>query len=176
MSSKRITFINFCTFYFSWWIIILSMSRGYFYIPAIVFLVALFIQFKMVSENILLDIKEMALISLLIFLVDSVLFYFKVVFFYNALLNYFPPVWLILISIIFSTTIHYSFRSVKNKLWAQIAGGALFGPVAYLTAEKYQLLEISGPFTLYYAIHVVCWAFIVPACFYISKKVRGNDL
>lgn len=176
MKSKKLAFINFCTFYLSWWIIVLSMSRDLYFVPAIIFLIALFIHFKYVSEDFVCDLKEMAAISLLIIFVDSILYYFKIVFFYNSLLSFFSPVWLILMVIIFSTTIGYSFSGIKNKLWLQIICGGLFGPVTYLTAEKYNLIEVSGPFTLYYSIHVICWMFILPACFYISKKIRGNYL
>lgn len=174
MKTKKQILGNFLLFYFSWWLIIMLMAQRYLWAPSVIFVIALFIQLKFISNNLKVDVKEMAIISALLIAFDTILFLFNLIFFHYSLLYYLPPAWLIFISILFSSTFSYGFSSIRNKWILQIILGGVLAPITYLTARRYTLIDINEPFSLYYVIHVVGWMLIIPGCFSISKKLKGN--
>jgi hypothetical protein len=108
------------------------------------------------------------------FVFDTVLIsagvYFPVPFLFPPPLS---PLWMVLLWVNFSTTLHASLRFLQGRFALSAVFGAVGGPLAYYSGARFGAIrEIPAPFNL--IILAVAWAVAVPFLVYLSSRT-GNS-
>lgn len=79
-----------------------------------------------------------------------------------------PPLWMIALWGLFSTTLCVSLRWLLNKYVLAIVLGAIMGPLSYLAGAKIGALTLPHDYSLI-AIGI-CWAVAMPVLIFMAKK------
>ena len=164
---------NFVWFQTVWWLIILFQNN------AILPVVALIGVWLVLSPQRAADIKLMSIMLVIGTVVDGLLtngglFNFTE---QNALIPFWPiPIWLSLLWVAFSGTVHHSMDAFKGRYALCAVGGAIFAPLSYIAGARFDAVELGASYIVSYAIIAAVWSVVFPLCFYISSKLLKTQL
>ncbi|MCV6615261.1 MAG: DUF2878 domain-containing protein [Cellvibrionaceae bacterium] len=84
------------------------------------------------------------------------------------------PYWIVLMWAQFAITLNYSMAWLQQQLWLAAILGGIFGPLAFLGAEKLGAISLAkGNSTL--VLLALGWALLMPACFLINRLLKQRQ-
>ena len=172
LSAKKIT-LNALLFKIGWWSCVILGSQNQANLAFVLGLCLLMIHFMYVSIHRVRDLKVIISITAVGFVIDSLLSYLGVFQFpQNAENNFFAPIWLVSLWMLFATTLEYSLRKLENKPWSSFLFGFLGGPVSYAAGRGFEILVFPNHFYISLLIVGLIWGLLVPGLYSILKRVR----
>ncbi len=93
----------------------------------------------------------------------------------GALLPFTAPLWIVGMWVGFAATINHSLGWLRGRLFLSAITGAVFGPLAYLTGRKLDVLEFNLPALNTVLILALIWGIAVPVLYWLLKKFREFD-
>ena len=84
------------------------------------------------------------------------------------------PIWIILLWMVFGTTLNHSLHWLQRKLTLSVLFGLLGGPVAWYAGSRIGALElVPGPVT--YIVIGLGWAILMPLLAYIAQNLNARS-
>lgn len=82
------------------------------------------------------------------------------------------PLWIIALWLSFSFTLNHSMSFLRNNYLLAAAFGFIGGPLAYWCADRvFDVISYGTHTSLVMLALGVCWGLVIPAIFYIDKRV-----
>lgn len=164
MSSKN-RIIQAALFYVGWFGCIFLGPAGYSWIT---------LAFPILSYTTLWRLgirKELALcvfISLIGILFDGFSSYFSLIRFEPPPSTGVLPLWMISLWLLFGASLILMQHLFKERYLAAIFLGAIFGPVSYLSGEKFKVLYFNKPFSIF--VYVAFWSIYFASSLYVLNR------
>ena len=168
MTTQYKIIFNFLAFQIGWFSCVIFAAKGlpeYGIAIAMLMLIANVIQ----MDNPLKSMRLIIAISLLGVAWDSLLTANNVfVFGSGMMLDFLAPSWIVMMWLIFSSTINVSFRWLFGRYWLAMILGAIFGPLAYFSGAALDAVIIND--TLLAVILLSAgWAVLMPLMMKIAQ-------
>ena len=166
---------NILGFQVGWWACILGVSRGIPYLGPVVMLIFIAIHFYFFSR----DLNELKLILFFAIggtFIDTGIAYSGVLV-YNGPYNFkylVAPMWITAMWCGFVTTVNHSMAWLKNRWSFAFLLGAIFGPLAYITANKFGAIQFRSNIYTVFLILGLIWGASIPVIYWINAKIRFN--
>lgn len=88
----------------------------------------------------------------------------------------FAPLWIIALWLSFSFTLNHSMSFLRNNYFLAASFGFIGGPLAYWCADRvFNVIGYGTNFTYVMLALGICWGFVIPAIFYIDKRMSFSD-
>ena len=167
---------NIIGFYIVWWGCVLGIIYHYPYIGPILCLFFIFIHIKYIAIN-NTELKLIIYISILGTFVDST-------FIITNLLNYkggygenilIAPLWITSMWAGFATSINHSMKWLKGKNLIGFTLGAIFGPLAYITGAKFNVIEFTSNYDFTIVALALAWGLSIPTIYKINDILSDKN-
>jgi hypothetical protein len=152
------TLYNFAVYQLTWFAVILGAARDHAWVGIAVALWVTSIHLWLRREP--LDLKLIGAALAMGLVLDSTLAATSQVRFASAGSLPIAPFWMLSLWIAFATTLNHSLRWLMRRPALAALAGALFGPLAYLAAEKLGALTLPSPATAVAAL-AISWAAVM---------------
>jgi len=90
-------------------------------------------------------------------------------------LHWLAPVWISAMWIGFSATINHSLKWLKNRPLVGFIMGAIFGPLAYHTGTRFDVVQVSDQPLLSWVTLALAWGLAIPTLYYISQRLQRRE-
>ena len=74
----------------------------------------------------------------------------------------------------FSATVNHSMAWLKNRWVAAFILGAVFGPLSYITAEKFGVISFHGEIIIVCVILAIVWGVSIPAVYWVNDRLQSK--
>lgn len=161
---------NIVLFQVFWWTFVLLLDANSHLYMVAAFATYLALHLILVSMDVRKEVLLIALITFFGFSHDSLFAYLGGMDFPRSD-GTFAPYWMLLIWLMFSTTIAHSLQALAERRVFALFGAAIGGPASYLVAQNFGLLQYSQPETVSLAIHGLIWAAQLQLFFFLHRKL-----
>lgn len=120
------------------------------------------------SRSFIAEVRALALVSL-IGLTSHLLLSVSGVLIFNG-----TPYWLVLLCLVFATTVNHSLRWLSNVRYARLLAGLILAPAVYLVAAHFGAVRFGLPLVTTYLLLGATWLFL-PMIFIRLSTRRGQD-
>ncbi len=161
--------INFVLFQAAWFGCVLSAAKGYWWMPPIcaVFVCAVYLS---MCEDMIANVRALAIIVVIGTVVDLVLWQTKVVDFAYPQANFISSAaWFASLWASFATTLRLSMSWLRSRYVVSAIFGAIGGPLAYLAGERLGALILPSK-TLSLIVLAGEWAVLTPIVMWIAFR------
>ncbi len=158
--------VNFLIFQVAWFACALGAGNDIPEAGVLVLAALLIVHFRIHTRNMIRDSIYIVLVGLVGFTIDSLLSMFGVLNFKDTL---YAPLWLLMLWMVFATTIFYSLEWLHNRYWLAGILGALGGPLSYYGGSKFDALQLGDNILLSMVVISICWFMIVPLMLKLSQ-------
>lgn len=168
MSTSRLMLLNVIAFQLLWWLCVLSPAHGWEVLVLFVTLLYTWAHLRWVESS--QQLWPLLLTAVVGCLLDQYLFRMDWVKFPHQqdMLAYIP-LWMMALWLGFATTLNLSMHWLQHRLLLATLLGAIFGPIAYLGAEKMGAVVLTQlPTSL--VLVAVEWAIALPLLLYIRRR------
>ena len=167
---------NIIGFYIVWWACVLGVFYQFPYIGPILCLLFIFIHIKYIATNDV-ELKLIVYTSILGTLVDSSFIITKLLEYQggygeNTLI---APLWITSMWAGFATSINYSMKWLKGKNLIWFTLGAIFGPLAYITGAKFNVIEFTSNYDFTIVVLALAWGISIPAVYKINDILNDKN-
>lgn len=163
---------NIIAFQACWWICVIFASSKMSYVGPLAMLLYLFCHFLFVSKNVN-EYKFIFLVGLVGTFFDSLFIIFNI-FHYSSsytLVTFIVPTWITSMWIGFATTINHSLKWIKNNYFLAFIMGFIFGPLSYLTGEKFGAIQFNVSLSFSLFLLAFCWGIVMILVLVLNKKI-----
>ena len=165
--------INIIGFQLCWWSCVLFAKTDYYYTGP--FFMACFIFFhlwKVSKKN--FEIKLILIFSILGTVIDSLIMQTKILSYEGLYSSALPiaPLWITAMWCGFSATVNHSMSWLDKKWFLSVILGAVFGPLSYITAAKFEAISLSSDITIVVVVLAVVWGLSMPLIFWVNGKIK----
>ena len=168
--SKKFISFNILGYQLIWFLTVWCVQNNMYLYPLISTVLYLVIHF-LISEHKRRDLIILLGISIIGSIVDSLLLTFEVFQVTSTQPLFISiPYWLISIWIAFSLLIPYSLNWITTHKITAIMAGAIFGPLAYLSAIKFTILTTSNTTSSLVVLSII-WAILMYIIIKFKEKV-----
>jgi len=166
--------VNFILFQIGWFACVLMAARDNSFIGVVIGLMIVVVHLilnKFRINNLVL----MILVTLLGFSWDSVLTHFNVLVFNTGImLPDLAPSWILVMWILFSTTLNISFRWLYGRYTLAMLLGAIFGPIAYQAGSALGAVEIPDDL-MANGLMALGWSLLMPLFIKLAELTEGIE-
>ena len=163
--------INLIGFQIGWWSCVLGVKSEYYYLGPIVMSIFLLFHYLFHPGEAVIEFKLILIFSLVGTLADSILAFSNVLKYHGEYSTYIAPLWITAMWAGFTATINFSMGWLKHKLFLQIISGLVFGPLAYITGEKFDAIIFNLPVASTCIIISFIYGISLPSVYYLNKKM-----
>tara|TARA_B100000686_G_C16060091_1_gene604199 strand:- start:8 stop:526 length:519 start_codon:yes stop_codon:yes gene_type:complete len=163
--------INLFGFQIGWWSCVLGVKNDLYYLGPIVMAIFLLLHYLFHPANVLIEFKLILIFSLIGTLADSILAFSNVLKYHGGYLTYFAPLWITAMWAGFTATINYSMGWLKRKLFLQIISGLVFGPLAYITGQKFDAIVFNISFINTCIIIAIIYGISLPLVYHLNTRM-----
>ena len=163
--------VNLIGFQIGWWSCVLGAKNGLWFLGPIVMAIFLIIHYFFHPKDPVIEFKLIIIFSLVGTLADSILAFTNVLQYHGGYLTYFAPLWITAMWAGFTATINYSMGWLKDKLFLQIISGLVFGPLAYITGQKFDAIVFNISFFTTCIIIAVIYGLSLPLVYFLNRKM-----
>ena len=171
---RRRLLANFLGYQIIWFFTVWCIQKNLFFLPLL--MTALYIcSHFYISDHKRTDLITIGSVSMIGIITDMVLLKLEILQLNTSqplLINI--PYWLIGIWLAFSQLLPYSLNWISRKKTIAILGGAIFGPLAYTSAIKLDLLSTKNLFSTNIVLSIV-WAILMYVFIKIIQKTGGSN-
>ena len=163
---------NIIAFQICWWICVIFSSTEMSYIGPLVMILYLFCHYLFITKD-LNEFKFIILVGLIGTFFDSLFIVFDI-FNYSssfALITFIVPTWITAMWVGFATTINHSLKWINNNYYLAFIMGFIFGPLSYLTGEKFDAIQFNASIGLSLTILAFSWGLIMLFILILNKKI-----
>ena len=89
--------------------------------------------------------------------------------------SYLPPAWILMLWVGFALTLNHSLKWMQKPLWVAFVAGAIFGPGAYIAAEKLKAVEWTQAFIPTALILALAWGTAILVLSTLAKIWREQQ-
>ncbi len=170
---KIYTIINAVGFNLAWWTCVLGVKWSLPWLGAVMMAIYLLIHLRILG----LGKREMLFIMVIGAagtVVDSVLATTGVIHYEGRwpIVNWLAPAWIIAMWAGFAALINHSLKWLKGRYILAFLLGAIFGPPAYFTGVKFDVLEFHLASPTMIAILSMVWGLSIPAMVWLSQRMN----
>ncbi len=164
---------NIIGFQIGWWTCVLGAAKNLPYWGPVVMLLFLAFHFYFFSR----DLKELKLVLFFAIggtIIDTGIAYSGLIV-YNGPYSFeylIAPMWITAMWCGFVATINHSMAWLNNKWSFAFLLGAIFGPLSYVTANKFGAVQFSSSIFTTLLILGLIWGASMPAIYWINAKIR----
>ena len=172
MNIKQI--FNILGFQISWWICVLSANSHMIYLGPMAMVLFLFIHFWKIAMN-YNEIKLIVIFGIAGTIIDTI-FMFSGILSYNGLYSeniMIAPLWITAMWCGFSATINHSMAWLNEKWNLSFLLGLIFGPLSYLTGEKFGAIVFFVDMKIIIMVLAVVWGISIPLFYWVNNKLSG---
>ena len=163
---------NIVGFQISWWICVLSATTEMAYLGPLVMATFIIIHFWKFTDSIN-ELKLIAIFGVLGTIVDTM-------FMHLGLLSYdglyskdilIAPLWITAMWCGFSATINHSMYWLNNKWMLSFVLGLVFGPLSYITGEKFGAISFTVDIKIIIVVLAIVWGLSIPSIYWVNNKL-----
>ena len=147
----------------------LGASSGMPYIgPVAMFVfIALHLMITKFKTNEILFIISTGMIGMF---VDSAFHISGIIFYKSSISNTIAPLWIIAMWLGFAATVNHSMSWLDKKYIYGLALGLVFGPLSYVTGEKFGAITFAENRFTSLTILAFAWGIVVPSLYYLNDR------
>ena len=82
------------------------------------------------------------------------------------------PLWITAMWCGFAATVNHSMSWLDKKWLLSILLGAVFGPLSYITAAKFEAISLSSDITMVVGVLALVWGLSMPLIFWVNDKIK----
>jgi len=163
--------INLIGFQIGWWSCVMGVKNGLSYLGPIIMVIFLLLHYIFHPGDRVLEFKLIIIFALIGTLADSILAFSNVLKYNGGYLPYFAPLWITAMWAGFTATVNYSMGWLKHKLFLQVLSGLVFGPLAYITGQKFDAILFNISFVSTCIIIAVVYGLSLPLVYYLNSRM-----
>lgn len=166
---------NIIGFQAGWWSCVLGTKYEAKYFGPLIMLVFIIIHLYYFSD----DPHEIKLVIFFAFagtLVDTAMAYSGVLK-YSGLYKpdiLIAPLWITAMWFGFAATVNHSMEWLKNRWIAAFILGAVFGPLSYITAEKFGAVQFQENIIIVCTMLAIVWGASIPAIYWVNDRINNK--
>lgn len=167
MTANRLMLLNVIAFQLLWWLCVLAPTHGWDILVLILTLLYTWAHLRWVEPG--QQVWPLLLTAVIGCLFDQYLFRMDWVSFphHQGMLAYIP-LWMMALWLAFATTVNVSMGWLQRRLGLATLLGAIFGPIAYVGAEKIGAVVLTqSPLSL--VLVAIEWAIALPLVLHIRR-------
>ena len=171
---SKLKVFNIVGFQISLWVCVLSAKSQMIYLGPLFMIIFIMIHFWKVTDNIN-EIKLIAIFGVLGTLIDT-MFMFSGILSYSGLYSkniLIAPLWITAMWCGFSATINHSMLWLNNKWMLSFILGLVFGPLSYITGEKFGAIHFFADIKIIIVVLAVVWGVSIPLIYWVNNRL-GN--
>ena len=171
---SKLKVFNIVGFQISWWVCVLSAKSQMIYLGPLFMIIFIMIHFWKVTDNIN-EIKLIAIFGVLGTLIDT-MFMFSGILSYSGLYSkniLIAPLWITAMWCGFSATINHSMLWLNNKWMLSFILGLVFGPLSYITGEKFGAIHFFADIKIIIVVLAVVWGISIPLIYWVNNRLRN---
>ena len=168
---------NIVGFQVSWWACVLGVKYGMPYIGPAIMLIFLLIHFFFFSIG-PHELKLVFIFALFGTLIDS-FFAFSNMLSYKG--TYAPdlliaPLWITAMWCGFCSTVNHSLAWLKNRWVSAFLLGAIFGPLSYITGQKFGAIYFNSDLVTVNTILALVWGLSIPLIYWVNERLVSHTV
>jgi len=163
---------NILGFQISWWICVLTAKTEMMYLGPLAMAVFIIVHFWKVTDNIS-EFKLIAIFGILGTIIDTT-FMHSGILTYNGLYSkdiLVAPLWITAMWCGFSATINHSMLWLNNKWSLSFVLGLVFGPLSYLTGEKFGVIYFFVDTKIIIVVLAIVWGASIPIIYWVNNRL-----
>jgi hypothetical protein len=165
--------INLVGFQLCWWACVLFAKTEYSYAGPFLMACFIFFHFWKISEN-NFEIKLILIFSLVGTTIDSLLMSSTILIYEGLYSPIIPiaPLWITAMWCGFSVTVNHSMLWLDKKWVLSFILGMVFGPLSYITAEKFGAISFSADIKIIVITLAIVWGLSMPFIYWVNNKLK----
>ena len=108
--------------------------------------------------------------------VDSAFHISGIIIYKASLSNTIAPLWIIAMWLGFAATVNHSMSWLNKRYIYGFVLGLVFGPLSYVTGEKFGAVTFGGNRFTALAILALAWGIVVPSLYYLNDRYYRKGL
>jgi len=170
LNSKINKLVNIIGFQSCWWACVLGSSFNWAYLGPFMMLIFLIIHFYInsFSAN---ELKIIIIVGFIGTMIDTSFQVTGIIEYKDSLSNFLPPLWIISMWVGFAATINHSMDWLKNNNLVGFIAGLVFGPLSYITGEKFSVINFNYSAVNPIMVLAIAWAITIPILYFINEKI-----
>jgi Protein of unknown function (DUF2878) len=169
---KNNALINFLAFQIAWFACVLSAAQGQSWLGVAVAVCVVAWHLYHANDS-QLELILIVITAIFGSLFDQTLMSLDLVRYASAAWpSYLLPVWMVMMWMIFATTLNLSMRWLRGHYWMASLLGLIGGPLAYLGGVKLGAMQFLQTNTMLISL-ALGWAFCMPALLWLSTRTDG---
>ena len=166
--------VNIIGFQSCWWACVLGSSFNWAYLGPFMMFLFLILHFYIHSFS-LNELKIVIIVGIIGTIIDSSFQVTGIIEYKDSLSSFLPPLWIISMWVGFAATINHSMDWLKNNILVGFAAGLVFGPLSYITGEKFSVINFNYSSVNPILILAIAWAFTIPILYFINEKILTTE-
>tara|TARA_B100001750_G_scaffold54886_1_gene41768 strand:+ start:2514 stop:3038 length:525 start_codon:yes stop_codon:yes gene_type:complete len=163
---------NILGFQAGWWACVIGATKDYKYLGPAAMLLFLLLHFYFFSSH-LCEIYLVIISAIIGTGVDTLMALTGIISYqglYSAGIHC-APLWITAMWGGFSATVNHSLAWLKNRWLPAFALGAVFGPGAYITGEKFGAIHFNSDILLVTVMLAIVWGISIPGIYWLNEKL-----
>lgn len=120
------------------------------------------------------EVKLIFIFSIIGTIVDSLVMQTRILSYEGLYSSSIPiaPLWITAMWCGFAATVNHSMSWLDKKWLLSILLGAVFGPLSYITAAKFEAISLSSDITMVVGLLALVWGLSMPLIFWVNDKIK----